>query len=76
MDTVTKKDLTEMETRMEEKFATKEDIGEMLSQQTKTLIEYVDGVRKELKRDIIDLRGDMLTETKRQIDKHVLTYHA
>ena len=54
----------------------KEDIGEMLASQTKTLIEYVDSAKKELKHDIVDLRGDMYVEIKKKVAEHVATQHA
>ena len=54
----------------------KDYIGEMLIQQTTTLLEHMDAMKEELKRDIMDMRGSALEEMGRKIDQHVISHHA
>ena len=54
----------------------KDYIGEMLIQQTTTLLEHMDAMKEELKRDIMDSNGRMLEEMGRRIDQHVSSHHA
>lgn len=65
MEPVTKRDLAELKT----------DIAEMLTEQTKTLMKYVDAAKREVKHDISDLRSSMYAEFQRRLDQHVGTHH-
>ena len=62
-------------------------MGEMFEQQTKTLIEHVDTVSEDLRKEIRavstkvdDTKADIWVETDKRIDKkiqdHVVTSHA
>lgn len=53
----------------------KADIAEMLAEQTDTLLSQIETAKREPKHDIMDVRGSLLEEISRRIDRHIAAQH-
>lgn len=85
------KQIQQLKDRLDETFATKQDLNglevrmdDKMEKQVETIVGAVDVVmekrltslRKEIKHDMNDLRGNLYVEIKNKIAEHVATHHA